>query len=156
MNWKKYPLIVVACLITAAASGERVRATDLVADDYVSVWTGGVLSGNGDYAFGMFWAGSQATVIHEYVGPGDRYTVWTSFGDGNWNGPGTHQNHWGTADIDAYAVMQGDGNFVLYDSEENSVWSTSTASNPGARLSIQNDGNLVVYSSTDSVLWALW
>ena len=51
------------------------------------------------------------------------------------------------------AVMQGDGNFVVYNSGGGPVWWSGTDGNPGAYLAIQDDGNLVVYSSGGTVLW---
>ena len=56
------------------------------------------------------------------------------------------------------AVMQGDGNFVIYNTTEyatssNALWATGTNGNPGAYLCAQDDGNLVVYSSSNQPLW---
>ena len=51
------------------------------------------------------------------------------------------------------AVMQADGNFVVYSSSGVAQWSTATQS-PGAWLVMQSDGNLVVYSATNSALWS--
>jgi hypothetical protein len=51
------------------------------------------------------------------------------------------------------AVMQGDGNFVLYTSAGTAVWSSGTAGNDGADLVVQNDGNVVIYSSSGTTLW---
>jgi hypothetical protein len=58
------------------------------------------------------------------------------------------------------ALMQQDGNFVLYDGNFNSggglgtpVWASNTSGNPGAYLGVQNDGNLVVYLGP-TALWA--
>ncbi len=49
--------------------------------------------------------------------------------------------------------MQGDGNFVLYDQNNDPVWASGTAGNPGADLAVQEDGNLVVYLNGNP-LWA--
>jgi hypothetical protein len=51
------------------------------------------------------------------------------------------------------AIMQQDGNFVLYNATGNPAWATGT-SQPGSRLVLQDDRNLVVYSSSNSALWA--
>jgi hypothetical protein len=57
-------------------------------------------------------------------------------------------------DANAFAVMQGDGNFVVYD-DGKALWNSGTEGNPGAFLRFQNsDGNLVV-SSADGTR-ALW
>ena len=53
------------------------------------------------------------------------------------------------------AVMQGDGNFVVY-GQGGPIWSTGTFNHPGAFLALQSDGNVVVYSSSHQALWASW
>ena len=53
----------------------------------------------------------------------------------------------------AYAIMQTDGNFVLYGEGGGGIWSSNTAGYPGAYLALQNDGNLVVYYGS-SALWS--
>jgi hypothetical protein len=59
----------------------------------------------------------------------------------------------GTAgNASAHAIMQGDGNFVIYDSSNNPLWSSGTAGNNGAYLLVQNDGNTVIYSSGGAAL----
>jgi hypothetical protein len=61
----------------------------------------------------------------------------------------------GTAGRDsAVAILQTDGNFVIYDSAGVPIWSSGTASNPGAYLAVQNDGNMVIYDSANRPLWA--
>lgn len=52
------------------------------------------------------------------------------------------------------ALMQGDGNFVVYDATGTPDWASGTPNNSGARIDLQNDGNLVVYSSSGTALWA--
>lgn len=54
----------------------------------------------------------------------------------------------------SFAVMQDDGNFVVYDSFQNHFFDTKTNGNPGAFIIIQDDGNLVVYASDG--LTPLW
>jgi len=54
----------------------------------------------------------------------------------------------------AVAIMQADGNFVIYDSTGAGIWSSGTPSHSGAYLAVQNDGNVVIYSSVGVPLWA--
>ncbi|MGW8955651.1 ricin-type beta-trefoil lectin domain protein [Streptomyces sp. NPDC055709] len=60
----------------------------------------------------------------------------------------------------AYALMQSDGNLVIYKSDGGFLWNSATSSNPGAYAVIQDDGNLVVYKQgggptvAGSALWA--
>jgi hypothetical protein len=51
------------------------------------------------------------------------------------------------------AIMQPDGNFVLYDLHSHPLFSSRTNGHNGSRLEIQSDGNVVVYGGT-SALWA--
>lgn len=54
----------------------------------------------------------------------------------------------------SHAVMQHDGNFVLYSDEEKPYWATNTDGNPGACIVAQDDGNLVLYGGSGTALWA--
>jgi hypothetical protein len=54
----------------------------------------------------------------------------------------------------AFLIMQGDGNFVLYEvhrGQNIAVWASNT--NGGARAILQGDGNLVVYTSSNQPVW---
>lgn len=59
----------------------------------------------------------------------------------------------GTTGTAGRAVLQGDGNFVIYDSENVPLWFTGTGGNPGASLVVQSDGNIVLYSAAGLPLW---
>jgi len=95
-------------------------------------------------------------------GDGCGSVFWTSWFDFDWQGigQGTHQGATeprGTRA--AEAIMQADGNFVVYDLEQSpavAVWSTHTDGNPGAYLNVQGDGNMVIYSASNAVLWSLF
>ncbi|HEY3093064.1 MAG TPA: matrixin family metalloprotease [Vicinamibacterales bacterium] len=51
------------------------------------------------------------------------------------------------------AVMQTDGNFVIYDGSNQPRWMSGTASNANPRLVLQVDGNLVVYTPDGRAPW---
>ncbi|HUB08817.1 MAG TPA: GH25 family lysozyme [Myxococcales bacterium] len=51
------------------------------------------------------------------------------------------------------AVMQGDGNFVVYGDKSCADWASGTDRHPGAELALQDDGNLVVYDN-GRALWS--
>lgn len=51
------------------------------------------------------------------------------------------------------AVMQPDGNFVIYGPDTRPRWWTGT-SVPGSRLHVDDDGTLSVHSPSDAVLWS--
>ena len=52
------------------------------------------------------------------------------------------------------AVLQTDGNFVVYDSAGVNRWSSGTSGNLNAYLAVQDDGNLVIYGSDGQPIWA--
>ena len=51
------------------------------------------------------------------------------------------------------AVMQTDGNFVVYDASGAAQFNTGTAGNPSARLVVQADGNVVIYRTDGRPVW---
>jgi len=52
----------------------------------------------------------------------------------------------GTQGTDVHhAIMQTDGDLVLYHVNSAPAWATNTTGKPGSFLVIQNDGNLVIY-----------
>jgi hypothetical protein len=56
----------------------------------------------------------------------------------------------------AFAVIQDDGNFVVYDSFQNPLWNSGTfgRQNFSGFVIIQDDGNLVIYDSDGAT--AIW
>lgn len=66
----------------------------------------------------------------------DRYTpIWNSR---TWNNSG------------AYAVLQNDGNFVVYNSAARPLWNTFTYTQGASVIKMQSDGNLVTYRNSDN------
>ncbi|WP_158619331.1 hypothetical protein [Corallococcus sp. AB011P] len=62
-----------------------------------------------------------------------------------------HSNTYGTAAVGA--VMQGDGNFVIYTAAPRALWHSNTYGYNGAYLSVQNDGNVVIRTSRGGAIW---
>ena len=52
------------------------------------------------------------------------------------------------------AIMQNDGNFVVYQAGVGAIWASGTNGNWGARLVMQGDGNLVIYRTNGTAAWA--
>ena len=52
------------------------------------------------------------------------------------------------------AVMQNNGNFVIYSPSGNALWAPGINLIPGSSAVMQNDGNFVSYSPTGSDLWS--
>ncbi|MFI2202354.1 hypothetical protein ACH47Z_16565 [Streptomyces sp. NPDC020192] len=78
-------------------------------------------------------------------------------------GKGAGQVVWSTGtsgNSGAYAVMQTDGNLVVYKStggagKGGALWSSRTYDNPGAYATVQDDGNIIIYGrASTSALWA--
>lgn len=53
-----------------------------------------------------------------------------------------------------YALMQRDGNFVVYNWADQPVWSSNTWGNPFSSLYMQDDGNLVIYDQANRPRWS--
>jgi hypothetical protein len=53
----------------------------------------------------------------------------------------------------AYCIMKEDGNFVIYDDDDNPCYQSGTTGNPGAFLRCQDDGNLVIYTREKKPVW---
>ncbi len=51
----------------------------------------------------------------------------------------------------SYALMQTDGNLVLYNNQQLIIWSSNTAGNPGAYLVIENNGKMYLYYNNASI-----
>lgn len=52
------------------------------------------------------------------------------------------------------AVLQGDGNLVIYNGSNQPLWASGTSGNPGSSLAVQDDGNVVIYRSNHTPSWA--
>jgi hypothetical protein len=103
-------------------------------------------SPNGFYTLAMLTNGTASW----FDGPAN--SMWASTGD-----QASPAYSYGPASIRAgsYAIMQSDGNFVVYTPQGTPIFATGTSGNPGAYLSLQNDGNLVIYNpSGQQALWA--
>lgn len=53
-------------------------------------------------------------------------------------------------------VMQGDGNMVIYNSANRATWASNTSGNGKSRLVMQSDGNLVIYRADGRATWATY
>jgi len=51
------------------------------------------------------------------------------------------------------AVMQSDGNLILYDARNKGIWFSGTNPNNSSYLLLQNDGNLVIFNQSNTTLW---
>lgn len=53
-----------------------------------------------------------------------------------------------------YLRMLSDGDLVLHGTDYLPIWSTGTAGNPGAELTLQNDGVAVIRDAANVVVWS--
>ena len=51
------------------------------------------------------------------------------------------------------AILQLDGNLVVYDAHGSTRWSSGTSGNRNASLAVQDDGNLVIVSWDGRSIW---
>jgi Bacterial tandem repeat domain 1 len=103
---------------------------------------------------------SRGTSLNKVSSTDGRYTLQLQT-DGNLalmdSGANPPKALWtaGTANTAAsVALMQSDGNFVLYDQNVNVVWASNTANNPGAYLTVE-DGFLLIHAGNGATLKTL-
>jgi hypothetical protein len=105
-----------------------------------------------DAAANVLYPGNYLYQNQGLPSAGGRYVL-TMQGDSRlvmkrWDGT----TRWAAPASGLQAVMQHDGNFVLYGAF-GATWDTGTWGNPGSFLAVQDDGNLVVYHSSGRPLW---
>jgi outer membrane protein assembly factor BamB len=158
--------IATLCVALMAAGG-AVPSPGPASGDGGPLFAGGVLhqgdslrSGDGCMELRFFSADGYYTRLDLRGVDGCGTSNWDSYSDYDWSGIGRGIH--ASADEPrgsraAEAVMQYDGNFVVYDLETGTpVWATHTDGHPGAFLNVQGDGNLVVYSAEGEALWSLF
>lgn len=153
--------VVLTAVLSLFSLAAPVQGTILSNGDYID-YPDAVYSDNGSWVLA-----STACVFNcpGGLGPsvyllmhnvGGNYNNWVSYYDSAMSGScgGTHTSQAWPA-WPARAIMQSDGNFVLYSegTVEYAAWSTGTNGNSYAYLSVQDDGNLVVYNSSDVPIW---
>lgn len=105
---------------------------------------------------GIMTAGQQLLVNQSLVSVDGRFHLILQ-GDGNFVLYEGSTPLWASntfGQASANAIMQSDGNFVVYTSTGHAVWNSGTFNHPGAFVVMQDDGNLVVYSPSGPT--ALW
>jgi VCBS repeat-containing protein len=60
----------------------------------------------------------------------------------------------GTSSPGASALLQGDGNLVVYSSTSQALWATNTDGNPSSYLVLSDDGKLALLSPEGGTLWS--
>ncbi|MGU7813833.1 protease pro-enzyme activation domain-containing protein [Burkholderia sp. AW49-1] len=101
-----------------------------------AIWKGGVVLSSGQ----SLTSGNGINVL---VMQGDGNLVLLRQGAPVWNS-GTF-GHSG-----AFAVMQTDGNLVVYGADGAPLWNSGTGGDPGAATYVQDDGNVVIYTQRPS------
>lgn len=145
--------VLVVALMLGFATGPM-RADVLEGGEYFDEQNG--LSGGNGYS--LQW--DNGYLLYSRLWLGQFTFVWRTSCDtehvaGCASGYGNHQPQTPQDGPGDYALMQTDGNFVIY-SNSGAVWATNTEGNSGATLNAQNDANLVVYSSSQVPLWSIW
>ncbi|MCX7945269.1 MAG: hypothetical protein N2746_12245 [Deltaproteobacteria bacterium] len=52
-----------------------------------------------------------------------------------------------------WAIMQSDGNFVIYDVNNKAIWASNTDNNPNAYLLVRDDGRIAIVNASGNVVW---
>lgn len=133
--------LTVAWMLTGAFAATA-SATDYYERLYPneSLYCGDrVVSWSGDYTFQLSCAGGGFSALLQTSAPGAPLPPGGLF----FAGMGDH------------AIMQTDGNFVLYRTGT-PTFATGTAGMPGNYLQVQDDSNIVVYTSSSAPVWSSW
>ncbi|MEW2255310.1 hypothetical protein [Streptomyces sp. NPDC047869] len=170
---RRLPRFAVVCgatvLLAAAAVTAELRTADAAGTGLPAgrVLTAGqsAVSDDGDYELVMKDDGNLAEYSLHGVSPiyqevddpyGNAY-----FGGGNAeNGilvGDDRQLLWETGTAGhpgARAIMQDDGNLVVYSADGGVLWASGTEGHPGARLEVQSDANVVVHDADGRPLWS--
>lgn len=166
----KCSLISAAIAIVGAATVTRHLAASsytqyMYAGDELNGGAGDTLtSSQGGYKLKMVFTLTgyfgEAAWYMAWIEVANNGLLWNSLSDGNGGDRfGDHIAQWSlctNGSDNPSALMQDDGNFVMYDSNDVSCWATQTNPNSGAWLGAQDDSNLVVYTGEGAPLWALF
>ena len=100
-------------------------------------------------------AGNQLNAGQAIVSGDGRFTAIMQT-DGNFVVYGPAGAMWAsnTSTGGSFIAMQTDGNLVIYNPSGKAKWSSATAPSNGDYLVMQSDGNLVLYSGSGNALWA--
>lgn len=96
----------------------------------------------------------QSLGVNQTLRSTDHRFVVVMQGDGNlveYQGPTALWSTRTNGNTGATAIMQTDGNLVIYKPGGVAIWDSHTAGKPGTRLVLQNDANLVVYQGGTAV-----
>jgi hypothetical protein len=99
---------------------------------------------------------NQALHANDRLVSADGQSFFTYQGDGNLvlYTPGGPVWASSTVGSPGTAIMQSDGNLVIYDGSGAPVWASHTEGNPGAFLSLLNDGRFAIYRADGTPLWS--
>jgi hypothetical protein len=132
-------------LTLATYSDSSTMAVEVISETTATVQPCGILSGNQAlYAGQMLYSCNRRFAL---VMTTDGFFALFSTGSAAIWQTGPYK-------LGSYALMQMDGNLVVYAPSGNAVWSSATYDNPDAFLSVQDDGNAVIYTRDGSVLWS--
>jgi len=165
--------IAALCLLGAAGVAGSANAS-LMGDTVgaTTTFTSGtsIISANGDYQLLMKANGNLVENSLHGISPieigysttGDYYVGGGNVSaEDNWSVTGSYVGETVTqiwqsktsGHSGARAILQGDGNFVIYSASNAVLWASNTAGHPGSALVVQNDGNVVLYHGSQA-LWA--
>lgn len=164
MTFKKASMTLAIGLLVAV-SERNIIATDFVDtmyfNDVISAGNNKLVSYNGEnWLTPTTGGGTTLEVIH--FGPISWQITWTSALDAyyaysfpyHYNGIGYHNNQWATGS-NGWAILQVDGNFVLYSDDDTPLWATVTDGS-GDHVSLDSGGNLIVYDQYGQAVWSIY
>jgi hypothetical protein len=137
---------MIASIFLLIACGEAPATLDSVAGENREALTmvGGIGDGQALFAGDTLVSPDGRHVLR--MGPGGDLVLRNGIGRAVWStGTAGHPG--------AHAILQGDGNFVVYGPAGHALWSSGTFGHRGDILLMQDDGHLVIYGPAGHVLW---
>lgn len=132
-NVQNSNIAALAMAVNSISTYVKVPAT-LTVNQFLAV-NSQLISNNGKYQLILQSDGNL--VLYRLS---DRHPLWAS-------------NTYGKTAVTA--IMQTDGNFVIYDSQNHPLWASGTNGKGGVSLILQDDGNLVIYKQDGKTpVWA--
>lgn len=125
-------LIIFFVGIPQVSSSDNVNRTVLNAGDRLSVGQQ-LISSNKCFTLSLQDDGSLV--------------LYNKQGSSLWSPPETFQKN------SSYAVMQRDGNFVIYGNDKSVIWASNTYQSGGSQLKVENDGNIAIYTPENTRVW---
>ncbi|KAG8365441.1 hypothetical protein BUALT_Bualt18G0105200 [Buddleja alternifolia] len=129
-------LLICLCFLQFSTSIDTISVNQSIRDNETLV------SNGHKFKLGFFSPGNSS---HRYVGIMFNLPVMTVIWVANRENP--------INDSSGIMEISGDGNLVIFNGQNNVVWSSNISSSPNSSAQILDTGNLVLYNSNGRIIW---